>query len=63
MKFKNTGEITKIRLKEENGYRWQTVKAGEEVELSEEVGLINKFEKVEVKIEKPTEKPKSKRSK
>lgn len=50
----------KIRLKEEGGYRWQTVKAGEEVELSEEVGLINKFEKVEVKpIEKKPKKSKS----
>lgn len=50
MKFKNNGEDVKVRIREESGYRWQTVKSGKIVELPENTGLSHKFEKV---IEEP----------
>jgi len=46
MKFKNTGEITKVRLVEGDGYKWITVKKDAEVDLPEKIGVAYKFEKL-----------------
>jgi len=59
MKFKNNGKVLKVRIPEESGYRWITVKHGEIVDISKEIGLINKFE--EVKQEKLVKVKKSKK--
>jgi len=56
MKFKNNGEGIKIRLK--GNVDWINVKAGDEVNLPEEVGLANGLEKIEEVVEKEVEVPK-----
>ena len=52
MKFINREADVQIRIKEKNlyngyGYRWQSVKTNEIVDLPEEIGILNHLEKVE----------------
>ena len=51
MKFKNNGEGVQVRIKEKSlfggeGCRWTLVRKGEVVDLPENIGLANGFEKV-----------------
>jgi len=48
MKFVNNGEPVQIRLDDvDGGYKWESVKTGETIDLPEEVGKANGFEKLE----------------
>jgi len=51
MKFKNNGESVQVRINEKSlfggeGCRWTLVRKGEVVDLPENIGLANGFEKV-----------------
>lgn len=62
MKFKNNAGTTKVRIAEEGGYKWKTVKSGEIIDIPENIGLAYNFEKVE-EIEKPKGSKKSAKKK
>jgi len=46
MRFVNKGEPVQVRIKEKTGYRWEGVKTNQTINLSEKIGLVNGFKKV-----------------
>ena len=61
MEFLNTKETTKVRIPEGDGFRWKTSVKNEIINLPEEIGMANGFEKVEPEPKPKLEKPKKKR--
>lgn len=58
MEFINNKETKKIRVDEESGYGWRTVRHGEIVDLPEKVGLFHGFTEYVEEVIKPLKKTK-----
>ena len=43
MRFINKGEPTQVRIKENSGFRWESVKTNEVIDLPEDMGFANGF--------------------
>jgi hypothetical protein len=48
MEFINKGESIKLRIGDLKDFQWATIKTGQIIDLPENVGLANKFERVKV---------------